>query len=61
MREFPSGLVVRIWCLQHYVQSVVWELRSNIKLLHALAKKKDHDVEETVIQLIKLSIWEFRK
>lgn len=61
MREFSGGLVVRIWCLPHYVQSMVWELRSHIKLLHAPAKKKDHDVEETVIQLIKLSIWEFRK
>ena len=39
-RELPGGLVVRIWHFHHCSPGLVWELRSHIKLLHAVAKKK---------------------
>ena len=40
-REFPGGLVVRIWCFHHCgLGSVIWELRSHIGPLCAAAKKK---------------------
>ena len=50
--EFPGGLVVRIWHFHHCgpVQTLVWELRSHIKPLHAMAKKKKKRERETVIQ-----------
>ena len=41
-REFPGDLVVRIWHFQPVtqVQSLVWELKPHIKLLHTMAKKR---------------------
>ena len=43
MWEFPSGLGVRIWHFHSCspgVQSLFWEMRCSIKLLHTMAKKK---------------------
>ena len=38
--EFLAGLVVRTWCFHGWVQFLVWELRSYLKLLYTLAKKE---------------------
>ena len=46
-REFPAGLVVRTAA---WVQSLAWELRSHIKLLHAVAKKKKKKKAAAVIR-----------
>ena len=42
MWEFPGGLVVRNHCFYPAagVQSLVWELRSHTKLLHAMVDRR---------------------
>ena len=41
VREFPCGQLVRVWHFHpsNLGQSLVWELRSHMKLLHAMAKQ----------------------
>lgn len=43
-REFPAGLVVRIWMCTTAagVQTLGWEPRSHIKPLHSMAKTKQN-------------------